>query len=80
MYHLFPMRKVSLHQRNNNRQWKTDDKAQDAQQEGVFHQRPELGIGEEADEVLRPHPNRGVRKNLVTRHEVLKCDQHTVDR
>ena len=60
-------------------QREADDEADDAQQERVLHQRPELYIIEETGKVLEADPDGGVGQDLVTRHEVLEGDQHTID-
>ena len=65
---------------DDNGQREADDKTDDTQQEGILHQRPELGIGEEPSEILEPHPNGGIGKNLVAGHKVLEGDQHAVNR
>ena len=67
------------HQGDDDGQREADHKAQDAQQEGVFHQRPELDIGEKAGEVVEAHPDSGIREDFVARHKVLKGDQHAVN-
>ena len=37
-----------------------NDKAENTQQEGVLHQRPELDIVEEPGEVFKPDPDRSI--------------------
>ena len=67
------------HKRDDDRERESNHKAQNAQQESVFHQRPELNISEKAGEIAEADPDRSVRENFVPRHEVLKRDQHTVN-
>ena len=59
LFRLFPRQGVE-HQGDDDGQREADDKAQYAQQEGVFHQRPELDVGKEADEVVKANPDCGV--------------------
>ena len=60
-------------------QWEADDEADDAQQEGVLHQGPELHVVKEPGEILEAHPDGVAGQDGVAGHEVLEGDQHAVD-
>ena len=51
----FPLRGVEG-QRHDDGQRETDEEADDAQEEGILHQRPELHVIEKADEIVKSHP------------------------
>ena len=52
---LLPFERIER-QRYNNGQRESDEKADDAQKEGVFHQRPELHVVEKPNEIVKSHP------------------------